>query len=115
MFYQALGIDSNLQHFFRSDLINSLPSFAHVYSFSLVTWLVNGQKYGLFSCLLWVIINIIFESGQALSAHQLRDFPEVLANFFNDGTFNWFDIAALIIGGLAAYFTILKMNGARNS
>lgn len=113
VFYQAIGINSNLKHLFKSDLINSLPSLAHVYSFSLATWLINGQKYGLFSCLLWVIINTVFELGQALSSDQLSDFPNFLASFFRNGSFNWFDMIAIFVGGLSAYWTILKISGAR--
>ena len=108
VFYKALGVDHNLQYFFKSHIINSFPSFAHVYSFSLTTWLVNGQKNGLFSILLWVIINTIFELGQALSSDQLVNLPGFLASFFKNGSFSWFDIAAILIGGLAAYLTILK-------
>lgn len=108
--YQALGIESNRQHFFNSNIINALPSFAHVYSFSLATWLVNGQKNGLFSALLWVIINVTFELGQALSRDQVSNFPAFIANYFINGSFNWFDIAAIVIGGIAAYLTTLKLS-----
>ena len=111
--YKTLGIDSNLQHFFKSDLINSLPSLAHVYSFSLASWFVSDQKNGLLSCLLWVIINIVFELGQALPSDQLSSFPDFLAYFFRNGSFNWFDMIAIFVGGLTAYWTILKISGAR--
>lgn len=108
--YKALGINSNLQHFFNSNVINALPSFAHVYSFSLATWFVNGQKNGLFSTLLWVIINVIFEFGQALPSDKLSNFPEFIAGYFINGSFNWFDIVAIFVGGIAAYLTISTLS-----
>lgn len=109
--YKALGIDSNLQYFFKNDIINALPSLAHVYSFSLATWFANGQKNGLFSVLLWVIINLVFEFGQLLSNEQLSGLPIVLKNYFSHGRFNWFDIGAIFLGGLAAYLTIKISEG----
>jgi len=108
--YQALGIDSKQQYFYQSEIINSLPSLAHVYSFSLATWLASGRKNGLFSSFLWVIINVAFEFGQMLPSNQLSGFPDILNNYFSNGSFSWFDIAAIFLGGLAAYLTTIKVS-----
>lgn len=112
VFYQALGLDSQQQHFFNNELINALPSFAHVYSLSLISWWVNGQKNGLFSILLWVIINVVFELGQRLNHDQVSHFPTLIADYFASGHFSGFDIAAIFAGGLAAYLTISKIKEA---
>lgn len=112
VFYQALGLDSQQQHFFNNELINALPSFAHVYSLSLISWWVNGQKNGLFSILLWVIINVVFELGQRLNHDQVSHFPTLIADYFSSGHFSGFDIAAIFAGGLAAYLTISKIKEA---
>ena len=110
--YQALGLDSQQLHFFNNEVINALPSFAHVYSLSLITWWVNGKKYGLFSILLWVIINIVFELGQLLNHDQASHLPTLLADYFANGQFSGFDIAAIFAGALAAYLTISKIKEA---
>jgi len=110
--YQALGLDSQQLHFFNSEVINALPSFVHVYSLSLITWWVNGKKYGLFSILLWVIINLVFELGQLLNHDQASHFPTLLADYFANGHFSGFDIAAIFAGALAAYLTISKIKEA---
>ena len=112
VFYQALGLESQQQHFFKNELINALPSFAHVYSLSLISWWINGQKNGLFSILLWVIINVVFELGQLLNRDQANHFPTLLADYFANGHFSGFDIAAIFVGGLAAYLTISKIKEA---
>lgn len=112
MVYQALGLSNQQLHFFNSNFINALPSFAHVYSLSLLSWWANGKKYGLFSALLWVIINVVFELGQLLNHDQASYFPSLLADYFANGHFSVFDIIATLLGGLAAYLTIIKLKKA---
>lgn len=107
--YQALGLESQQIHFFHNEVINCLPSFAHVYSLSLVSWWVNGKRNGLFSVMLWVIINVVFELGQLLNRDQVGYFPKLLADYFANGHFSGFDMAAIFVGGVAAYFTIIKI------
>lgn len=109
VFYQALGLESQQWHFFENNVINALPSFVHVYSFSLATWWANGQKNGLFSVLLWVIINGAFELGQLLNSDQVSLFPNLLADYFANGHYSGYDMAALFVGAAAAYFTIIKI------
>ena len=109
--YQALGLSSQQLHFFENNFINALPSFAHVFSLSLLSWWINGKKNGLFFALLWVIINIVFELGQLLNYDQASYFPPLLANYFANGHFSVFDVIAVLSGGLAAYLTIKKFKG----
>ena len=108
VFYHALGMSSHQIHFFESNIINSLPSFAHVYSFSLISWWARGKKHGLSSVLLWVIINLVFELGQLLNHDQVSYLPPLLADYFSRGYFSLFDVGAAFAGALAAYLTIRK-------
>lgn len=107
--YQALGLKSHQMYFFHNEIVNSLPSFAHVYSLSLISWWANGQKNGLSSVSMWVIINVFFELGQLLSQDQVTHFPKLLADYFANGHFSGFDMAAIFVGGFAAYFTTIKI------
>ena len=112
MVYQALGLSNQQLHFFNNNVMNALPSFAHIYSLSLLSWWANDKKYGLFSALLWVIINVVFELGQLLNHDQASYFPPLLADYFANGHFSVFDIIATLLGGLAAYLTIIKLKKA---
>lgn len=92
-----------------------LPSFVHTFAFSLFTAaaLAPGStpRYG--ACVAWCAVNIAFELGQhpqisARLAEALHgsfgDAPaaRALARYFVRGTFDVGDIAAAIVGALAA-------------
>jgi hypothetical protein len=92
-----------------------LPSFVHPFSFSLFTAAVQtpraGPRYG--PCIAWGAINVAFEIGQhPLVSPRLADaltgpldglpLVEPLARYFIRGTFDWGDIAAALLGALAA-------------
>jgi hypothetical protein len=88
--------------------INNLPSFFHVFSFSLLTSIVlAGRKYVMLSCLAWLVINIVFEIGQHTTAqHFLEHYvalPQRLENYFQRGTFDLLDVVFCCFGALAAY------------
>ncbi|PID44952.1 MAG: hypothetical protein CSB47_10540 [Proteobacteria bacterium] len=110
--YEALGIGNQQRFFFNHPLINALPSFAHVYAFSLLTWWISDRKYALYSVLLWVIINSVFEWGQRLAVDQVHFFPTLLADYFANGRYSHSDMLAIVLGGVAAYFTITQINKA---
>jgi hypothetical protein len=92
-----------------------LPSFIHPFAFSLFTASLLSRaspwRYG--ACAAWCVVNIAFELGQhpdvktpLAQAIVSGPFPgalqEVFANYFLHGTFDFFDIAAAILGALAA-------------
>jgi hypothetical protein len=96
-------------------LANNLPSFAHVFAFSLMTAGLLGtrRKGNLLICLLWFLIDTVFEIGQGLKPISLAIIPEwfeihtlPIANlheYFRYGTFDIRDIVAGLLGALAAF------------
>jgi hypothetical protein len=93
-------------------LANNLPSFTHVFAFSLMTaGLLGTRKKGnLLICILWLLIDTAFEMGQGLKPMSLTILPEwlevhilPLAKYFKYGTFDIGDIVASLLGALAAF------------
>jgi len=97
--------------------INWLPTFLHVIAFSLLTTLILGYPYSGFSCLLWAIINIVFEVGQGLPLHFIQLLPEgiYIQHFFSLGVFDPADIVAAILGALTAWLIIQSIQEASNN
>jgi hypothetical protein len=97
---------------------NSLPSFIHVFSFILIgAGLLSCQKRGcLIICTCWFLTDIIFELGQKFNLWSFKIIPdwfggilflENTKNYFIRGTFDYFDLAAITIGTIVAYFVLL--------
>jgi hypothetical protein len=97
---------------------NPLPAFAHVFSFILITagLMSCGKKGCLIICLSWLSIDCVFELGQKFDAWSTKIVPDwfagipVLENsesYFRLGTFDFLDIAAIIISAVTAYFVLL--------
>jgi hypothetical protein len=96
-------------------LANNLPSFVHVFAFSLMTagLLPTRRKGDLLICLLWFLIDTAIEIGQGLKPVCLAILPDWLdvltppmANlqeYFRYGTFDIRDIIAGLLGALAAF------------
>jgi hypothetical protein len=96
-------------------LADNLPSFTHVFAFSLMTaGLLGLRKRGnLLICLLWFLIDTAFEIGQGLKWISLAITPEWvkvhplpmanLQEYFRCGTFDIRDVAACLVGALAAF------------
>lgn len=82
-----------------------LPTFFHVFAFSLLTYLALGRRHLLFACLLWSVINALFELGQALPADVLAVMPDLfnLRTYFNRGVFDPLDLVACAMGAWAAW------------
>jgi hypothetical protein len=102
-----------------SALANPLPSFLHVFSFSLLTAALFPPtgKAMLLSCSFWTAVNLIFELGQHYgkaaagmvpSWFQGIPFLENTAGFFRHGVFDVSDMAAMAAAGVTAYF-VLKL------
>ena len=92
-----------------------LPSFVHPFAFSLFTAAALPSRatprYG--ACIAWCAVNLAFEVGQhpQISGRLAKVVHDVLgqsppagalANYFVRGTFDVGDIAAVILGALAA-------------
>ena len=96
----------------------SLPTFAHVFSFILITaGILGSRKRGyLFICLFWLVIDVAFELGQKYSSVPLKFIPdwfegipflENTANFFHSGTFDIIDLIAILTGTILAYILLI--------
>lgn len=104
-------------HRFFARLGNHLPSFIHVFSFSLLTigtMGLMGKKHAnvFYACLFWFAVNTLFEMGQAfpvqaaaLCPDWFRALPylENTGSFFRNGTFDPWDIVSFSAGAFAAW------------
>jgi hypothetical protein len=100
---------------FFGGLADNLPSFTHVFAFSLMTTGLLGlrKRRNLLICLLWFLIDTAFEIGQGLKSISLAIIPEWiklhplpmanLQEYFKCGTFDLCDVAAGLVGALAAF------------
>lgn len=93
------------RQFFFVNVNSNIPSFLHTFSFILISSSLYSLEQKYKAILSWVVVNILFESVQLISLENKTGF---LINFVN-GVFDWFDIVAIISGGLCAWFVIRFM------
>ena len=97
----------------------SLPTFTHVFAFSLLSaaWFGGSRRIGLAACLVWFAVDAAFEiAQQAWIAQQLGEFIPTWfdslpilnrANaYFISGTFDTGDLISIALGATAAYLVI---------
>lgn len=97
-----------------------LPEFLHVYAFALLTAavLASSRRLALLSCAAWWALDSLVELGQhaAISPQIAAAVPAWFAGipflentgpYFAHGTFDPLDLAAIAVGAVAAYFTIV--------
>jgi hypothetical protein len=112
-----ISLSDTMPHVFGA-IGNSLPDFLHVFSFILLTaGLLWCRKKGYFIiCVSWFLVDTAFEVGQKFalwSSSLVPDwfaeipFLETSKSYFLQGTFDFFDIAAIALGSIAAYFVLL--------
>lgn len=105
-----------LPDFFGS-IGKNLPSFIHVFSFSLITaGLLSCRKAGCaVICLTWLLVDTFFEIGQGMDGASFLETPdffmgvpffENLGNYFRFGTFDYLDLAFIVCGSVSAYLVI---------
>jgi len=99
---------------------DQLPSFLHTYAFILLTYAVLGitsQKALLASISFWLVIELLFEVGQmpsvavilvSLTPEWFSDFSmlELIDGFFLNGTYDVFDVLAILLAAIASWLTI---------
>jgi hypothetical protein len=96
----------------------SLPAFVHVFAFALLTTgiLACNRKGCMIACLVWLSVDVAFELGQKFGVWSSSLVPswfegisllENTANYFLLGTFDFMDLAAIVVGTVAAYFTMM--------
>lgn len=115
----ALGLRSDYRLSAHRDLrwlVGSLPSFLHVYAFSLLTVPLlrrRVERAAIAAVSFWVLVNFLFEVGQAASlkgfwaGHAHDGVVGPLARYFLFGTFDWNDVGFSLLGGVLAYLTII--------
>lgn len=97
---------------------NHLPAFAHVFAFTMITasLLACGKKGYLLSAAGWLITDSLFEIGQKYGTEIGPFIPgwfdgipflESAGAFFANGTFDWNDLMAIVVGAVSAYVVLL--------
>ena len=99
-------------------ILGSFPTFAHVFAFSLLTFLAGGRRPALaiVAPLLWVAVNLVFELGQhtavatPLASWFYQHLPggpgDLFADYFELGTFDVADAVAGLAGGAMAHLVL---------
>ena len=96
-----------------------LPAFIHVFSFSLITagLLGCGKKGYILISSSWLAIDLAFEFGQKfdiLASGLIPNFfsgipfLEASKDYFISGAFDYYDLAAIVLGATAACLIIFK-------
>ena len=115
--FNLLNLHQFLPNLFVS-IGNILPDFLHVFSFTLITaGIVScGKRGSLIICLVWFLTDIGFELGQEYPSISLKIIPdwfegipflENSKNYFLYGTYDIYDIAAVVLGAATASFILL--------
>lgn len=121
-FLKFLGNNHHLKDFLHplfAIIGNSLPTFIHVFAFTLMTAsIVTKQKSGYVTvCLAWFSVDVLFEIGQGLDEMIIQIIPDWFSNFlflentrsyFLKGRFDYFDLLSIALGSLIAYNVLLK-------
>jgi len=99
----AFPPDQDLSFFGR--WLGWLPTFLHVFAFSLLTFVTLGRRHLLPACILWGVINALFELGQALPAGIVLLLPDLfnIRSYFANGVFDLLDLGACVIGAWSAW------------
>jgi len=116
-FIYKSGLDISLYKIlpsFFGPVGNSLPAFIHVFSFILITagLFACKNRSCLIICISWFVIDIAFEFGQKFKKLSMIIIPDWFAgipclenfeNYFLQGTFDCFDLAAITLATIVAY------------
>lgn len=123
---QAIFVPGDLSLFHLTPSVfgvigHSLPTFAHVFAFSLLTIaLVGGAKRAAITvCLGWFLVDAGFEMGQhaqvaswlsSLIPQWFEHIPVLdrTSGYFVYGTFDPLDLLSVAFGALAAYIVIQR-------
>jgi hypothetical protein len=110
-----------------------LPTFLHVFAFSLITvgFLGSDLRGAVQVCLLWFSIDALFEIGQhpwvagIIVPHVPDWFSAVpvldnVAVYFERGSFDVFDLLSILLGAVAAYgvvgwFSVKNSSGLKSA
>jgi len=123
----ATALPENLTFFqptirFFGVLGQSLPSFVHVFAFSVLTTALLGasRRVAIAACAGWALVNAAFEFGQhpLIAARLSQLTPSWFGNipilartqgYFLYGTFDPLDLLFIALGALSAYLLMKRM------
>ena len=121
-FLKFLGNTPYLKDF-QSPLIlklgNSLPTFIHVFAFTLMTagFVASKKRDYIIICLFWFVIDVFFELAQGLGNIIILIIPDWFSNFlflentrsyFLHGQLDYLDIVSIALGSLVAYIILIN-------
>ena len=97
---------------------NWLPTFLHPFSFILLTaGIITFRRRNYITiCLFWFAVNVLFELAQKYKTFSTAIIPEWFSgipylensqDYFQNGVFDYFDLIAIALGAIAAYFILL--------
>jgi hypothetical protein len=109
---------------FSPGIGGALPSFLHVFAFSLLLGgLMACRKRGyLIICCAWLFTNLLFELGQRYPILASELIPkwfegmfirQNMRNYFLNGTFDFLDLLASFVGAAAAYWVLVRTREER--
>ncbi len=106
----------------------SLPTFTHVFAFSIftATWLGCRRRSTAYACLVWCLIDLSFEFGQhaAVAPYLFEWVPDSFENFpilrhadgyFAAGTFDAADVMSIVFGAVTAYLVTIRVAKRRSN
>lgn len=91
-----------------------LPTFAHVFGFSVLTAAWLGPSWHAKACVAWLATNATFELGQHTDVARMIGYlvppgrepaplASALASYARNGTFDPWDLVSMGVGAFAAY------------
>jgi hypothetical protein len=106
----------------------TLPEFIHPFSFALITMALFPRKtrgIRAIICLFWLLVNLLFEIGQAFGQQISQFVPgipahsrlsELLANYFLRGIYDPLDLVAICLGTASAFIIseLITRGGKQN-
>jgi len=99
-------------------LVNSLPTFVHVFAFILMTASIFARQKRdyVVVCLAWFTIDVLFELGQSLGNKIVTIIPDWFSGFmflentrdyFLHGRFDYLDLLSIALGSVVAYILLI--------
>jgi general stress protein CsbA len=104
---------------------NSLPTFIHVFAFTLMTagLFASKEKGYAIVCFFWFTIDTLFELGQGFNNMLNQVIPawfsdffllEKIKNYFLHGRFDYLDLFSIAVGSVLAYMLLIKTKITRS-
>ncbi len=85
-----------------------LPSFLHVFAFSLLTWVALGRRQPALACAIWLVTNVVFELAQGLPLAVIEQLPDIfnLRAALRAGVPDPLDLFACVLGAVTAWIVV---------